>query len=274
MSIMKERLTQMENLNKELLLKLDVKSKMRQIQNLAGNNLIENEKYLFKVQHGIIFAVQSDNGTEFLNGSFQSLLKSRGVRHITVNVGDHNRQGLIERFNRTLEGIIALYQESRKSNRYVNVLEDIVFNYNHTYHRGVDDVPEARYRENPSIGSMKVKAIKHSIKVRDRVRILKEKQTFRKGYESKYSNSIYTVVSGNGYSYSIADDEGEILQKTYKYYELQRIESAETFATESKEREHVLTNKQRRNKRELEELSRIREPANKKRKVFEGTYFL
>ena len=102
----------------------------------------------------------------------------------------------------------------------------------------------------------------------------KEKQTFRKGYEPKYSSAIYTVVSGNGYSYSIADDEGEILQKTYKNYELLRINPAETFATESIEREPVLTNKQRRNKRELEELSRIREPENKKRKVSEGTYFL
>jgi transposase InsO family protein len=89
-------------------------------------------KLVLDVQKPIL--IQSDNGTEFLNHSFQSLLKSRGVRHITVHVGDHNRQGLIERFNRTLESIIALYQESRKSNRYVNVLEDIVFNYNHTYH--------------------------------------------------------------------------------------------------------------------------------------------
>jgi transposase InsO family protein len=40
--------------------------------------------------------VQSDNGTEFLNNSFQSLLKENKVRQITVNVGDHNRQSLIE----------------------------------------------------------------------------------------------------------------------------------------------------------------------------------
>jgi hypothetical protein len=91
--------------------------------------------------------------------SFQNLLQAKGVLHITVNVGDHNRQSLIERFNRTLESMIVFYQESRKSNRYINVLEDIVFNYNHTYHRGVDDVPESRYRENPSSGSIKVKAI-------------------------------------------------------------------------------------------------------------------
>jgi hypothetical protein len=71
-----------------------------------------------------------------------------------------------------------------------------------------------KYLKNPSSGSMKVKAIKHSINVGDHVRILKEKQTFQKGYEPKYSSAIYTVVSGNGYSYSIADDEGEIIQKT------------------------------------------------------------
>lgn len=78
--------------------------------------------------------IQSDNRTEFLNNNFQRLLKENKVRHITVNVYDHNRQGLIERFNRTLEGIISKYQESRKRNRYIDVLEDIVYNYNHTHH--------------------------------------------------------------------------------------------------------------------------------------------
>ena len=230
-------------------------------------------KLILDVQKPIL--IQSDNGTEFLNHSFQNLLQAKGVRHITVNVGDHNRQGLIERFNRTLEGIIAFYQESRKSNRYIDVLEDIVFNYNHTYHRGVNDIPESRYQKNPSSGSMKVKAIKHSIKVGDHVRILKEKQTFRKGYESKYSNSIYTVVSGNGYSYSISDEEGEILQKNYKYYELQRITYSETFVNEPRQREPTITNKEIRNKREIDDLlEHTVEPLRKKRKTFTGTYFL
>jgi transposase InsO family protein len=71
-------------------------------------------KLILDVQMPIL--IQSDNGTEFLNHSFQNLLQAKGVRHITVNVGDHNRQGLIERFN-----IIKHYQEPRKSNRYVNV---------------------------------------------------------------------------------------------------------------------------------------------------------
>ncbi|KAJ8326283.1 hypothetical protein O5D80_005045 [Batrachochytrium dendrobatidis] len=35
-----------------------------------------------------------------------------------------------------------------------------------------------------------------------------------------------------------------------------------------------MSNRERRNKRELEELERIPEPKNKRRKIFQGTYFL
>jgi transposase InsO family protein len=135
--------------------------------------------------------IQSDNGTEFLNNNFQRLL-TKDVRHITVNVGDHNRQVLIERFNRTLEPMFAFYQESRKTNRYVDLLEDIVHNYNHTYHGGIGDTPESRYQKNPSSGSTKVKTIDYSIRVGCRVRILIKKQAFHKKYEPTYSKNVYT----------------------------------------------------------------------------------
>lgn len=229
-------------------------------------------KLILDVQKPIL--IQSDNGTEFLNRKFQSLLSKHKVRHITVSVGDHNRQGLIERFNRTLENMIALYQESRKTNRYIDVLEDIVFNYNHTYHRSLNDIPESRYQKKPSSGLIRVRTTKHSIRVGDRVRVLKSRQTFSKGYEPKYSNSVYTVVSGNGYSFSISDDNGNVHRKSYKYYELKRVGATETFLIEPRHREPTMTNKERRNKRELEELGRVQGPANKKRKTFGGTYFL
>ncbi|OAJ42502.1 hypothetical protein BDEG_25954 [Batrachochytrium dendrobatidis JEL423] len=200
---------------------------------------------------------------KILNGAFQRLLTSKGVRHITVEVGDHKRQGIIERFNRTLENIIALYQEARRTNTYIDVLEDIVYNYNHTYHRGINGIPQQLYLGNPSTGTMNVKIKKNAISVGDKVRLLKTRQAFRRGYEPKYSHSIYKVISGNGYSYFIADDDGNILPKAYKYYELQRIESTQKFHTKSRQREPRMTNMERRNKRELEELGRIRGPAHK-----------
>ena len=43
-----------------------------------------------------------------LNKSFQGLLKSANVRHITVDVGNHRRQGVVERFNKTIENLITV----------------------------------------------------------------------------------------------------------------------------------------------------------------------
>jgi len=47
--------------------------------------------------------IQSDNGTEFISKEFQHVLERHNVRHVTVIAGDHNRQSIVERFNRTLE---------------------------------------------------------------------------------------------------------------------------------------------------------------------------
>jgi hypothetical protein len=89
------------------------------------------------------------------------------------------------------------------------------------------------------------------------VRILIEKGTFAEGYEPMYSKLIYTIVNGNGYSYSLVDNNGQELKKTWKYYQLKKIEVSDTFTNEQVVRERPMSNRERRNKRELEELERI-----------------
>jgi len=87
-------------------------------------------------------------------------------------------------------------------------LENIVYNYNHTHHSVINDTPEARYQKNPSTGTIKTKGINNTIKIGNKVRILREKDTFAKGYDPRYSKSIYNVVDGNGYSYSLVNNSG------------------------------------------------------------------
>ena len=119
--------------------------------------------------------IQSDNGTEFLNNKFQELLKQNNIQHSTAQVGDHNKQGIVERFNKTIQSIITKYQETRKTNRYLDVLGDIVFNYNNTFHTTIKDTPERRFVENSSKGFFKTTIQECNLKIGDRVRILKEK---------------------------------------------------------------------------------------------------
>ncbi|EGF77939.1 hypothetical protein BATDEDRAFT_27062 [Batrachochytrium dendrobatidis JAM81] len=82
-------------------------------------------------------------------------------------------------------------------------------------------------------------------------------------FSSKGINKKQNEITKQKYVDALKDDDGNILPKAYKYYELQRIESTQRFHTESRQREPRMTNKERRNKRELEELGRIRGPAHK-----------
>lgn len=173
--------------------------------------------------------IQSDNGTEFLNSSFQSLLKQYKIQHTTVQVADHNRQGVVERFNRTIETIISKYQHSRNTNRFVDVLQDIVYNYNHTYHSTNQSSPEEKYHSNPSNGNFKDYFPVINLKVGDKVRILKDRKQFDKGYETKYSKTVYEIIERHGFTFSIKELNRPSLNQKYKYYQLLKIETVESF---------------------------------------------
>jgi hypothetical protein len=169
-------------------------------------------------------------------------------------VGDKKRQGIVERFNRTIALMISRYQESRNTNRYIDVLEDIVYNYNHTINRAINDTPENRFVTNPSSGTFKVYTPGDILRIGDRVRILNNKAAFRKGYEPTFSKKIYQIYKGDGYSFSLRDEFGALLHRMYKVYELQKVTAMEKYHHQNPVRETPLTQQQRRNKRELEDL--------------------
>ena len=220
--------------------------------------------------------IQSDNGTEFISKEFQHVLDKHDVRHVTVIAGDHNRQSIVERFNRTLESMIARYQNSRNTNKYIDVLEDIVHNYNHTFHQSIQDIPERKFLMNPNSGVVLTNHFKfpNDIQVGDYVRILKEKKQFQKGYADNFSRQIYHVIQGNGYTFSLQDENGHGLNRKYKYYELSKVTNVEKYLNRQADREKPLTNQQKRNRREIEELlEHTVEPLQKKRKIISRNLF-
>jgi transposase InsO family protein len=213
--------------------------------------------------------IQSDNGTEFLNQSFRALLKANNIQHTTVQVGDHNRQGIVERFNRTIERIISKYQETRNTNGYINILHDIVWNYNNTYHSSIKDTPDNKYNKNSDKGTFKDVFNIINLKIGDKVRLLKDRTIFQKDIEHKYSKTIYQIVNGNGYTFSVKHSNGTINPKKYKFYQLQKIVEVENFSILPKliTRAKPATLGEKRNQRELEELNRIAKPLNKRRRI-------
>ena len=50
--------------------------------------------------------------------------------------------GIVDRFVRTLRGMINKYMAMHNTTKYINVIDDLVENYNASYHSGIKMIPD------------------------------------------------------------------------------------------------------------------------------------
>jgi len=65
----------------------------------------------------------------------------------------------------------------------------------------------------------------------------------------------------------LKNKDNDILKRTYKYYELIKVEQVQLHSIRDLVREKPPTLKQKRNQKEIDELNRIRAPFQKKRRI-------
>ena len=86
-----------------------------------------------------------DKGSEF-KGSVKKLLDDRGAKiHLNDpdSIHSHNTVGMIERFNRTMLNKIRRYMTQNDTVTYVDAIDDMVNNYNHTVHSSIFKTPHS-----------------------------------------------------------------------------------------------------------------------------------
>jgi hypothetical protein len=161
-----------------------------------------------------------DNGSEFTSNKFIRLMKDNNVKINYVNINDHNRLGVVDRFIQTLRNKLNKYMSAYDTTKYINKLNDIIDNYNNSFNSGIKSIPNK-----PDIEGIKkvftekyIKALDNENKfnIGDKVRHILNKQIFEKGSQKpKWSKTIYNIIGKNVHSYLLSN------QKEYKYYELQ-----------------------------------------------------
>ena len=126
-----------------------------------------------------------DKGSGFYNSSVKSWIKDNNIEMYSIH--NQGKSVATERFIRTLKTKIYKYMTSVSKNVYIDKLDDIVNEYNNTYHITTKMKP-VDVKDNTYIDSVELHSSKDpKFKVGDHVRTSKYKNIFAKGYTSNWS---------------------------------------------------------------------------------------
>ena len=141
------------------------------------------------------------------------------------SANNEGKSVVAERFIRTLKSKIYKYMTSISKNVYIDKLDDIVDEYNNTYHTTIKMKP-IDVKDNTYINTDKETNDKDpKFKVGDRVRISKYKNIFAKGYTPNWSEEVFVIKKVKNtvpWTYVINDLKGEEIMGTFYEKELQK----------------------------------------------------
>ena len=135
-----------------------------------------------------------------------------------------------ERFIRTLKTKIYKYMTSVSKNMYINKLDDIMGEYNNTYHRSIKMEP-IDVKDNTYLDSKKeVNNKDPKFKAGDHVRISKYKNISAKGYTPNWSEETFVISKIKNtvpWAYVINDLNGEEITGALNEKELRNTNQKE-----------------------------------------------
>lgn len=175
-------------------------------------------EFLKKMEkQSVINSITCDEGTEFNNSDFIDFCKENGITLYFVK-DDSHKLGIINRFHRTLKDKIKQFFLASNSLRWIDAIDDIIYNYNHDINRGIGKAPadvnnfiEASIinekREQTKLLKMKENS-EPVIQLNDFIRLVKKKNAFDDKLAPNYDKEIYQVVKVKNNSFVVIDDKG------------------------------------------------------------------
>lgn len=173
-----------------------------------------------------IHSVSTDEGTEFNNSQFKIFCSEHNISIYFIK-DDSHKLGIINRFHRTLKDKLSAHIIASDSLRWIDVLDKVIYNYNHSINRGIGIEP---FRVNDAIANSiinekkeqteKIKLIKESdeikFKIGEYVRIERKTKQFDDKMLSKYSDNVFeiTAITNNKLQIMAHDESLSIVKKS------------------------------------------------------------
>ena len=132
-----------------------------------------------------------DKGSEFYNAFFKKWLRDNDI--VMYSTHNEGKSVVAERFIRRLKRKIYKYMTSISKNVYIDKLDDIVNEYNNTYHTAIK-IKRTDVKDNTYINtSKKINYKDPKFKVGNRVRISKYKNIFAKAYLPNWYEEVFVI---------------------------------------------------------------------------------
>ena len=200
------------------------------IKNKTAVLTADGLKIIFSKMKFIVQTLIFDEGLEFVNFSVKNLLKERGIH--SYHILSNTKAGAAERVNKTIKQTIWKLFTKNNNSKWVDKIDDIVINYNNTYHSTIKMAPSKVTWENRKLvfkNSYPNKKFTNNCRLKrgDRVRVALKKYLFEKAFTQNWSKEIFTIIrvfKKFGVSwYRIRDDNGIIYSKQKYFYELNQV---------------------------------------------------
>ena len=224
---------------------IPLKDKSGKSTTTAFKNLLETSK---RKPHKI----WSDRGKEFYNTTFLHYLKEQNIQIYSTN--SDLKAVFVERFNRTLLDLIKEPMYIEGKGNWLNHLDAALDKYNNRVHGTTKMTPfEMSFKTairatataiattaSPNlIPNNKLRAASHTtspkFQVGDFVRVPDKRNIYSKGYTTNWNRELFKIHSinkTNPVTYTLNDENGDIIQG--KYYEQELLRSIFDFDSNNK----------------------------------------
>lgn len=177
--------------------------------------------------------LQTDQGKEFYNAVFSKLMHNYGIKHYSTF--SNKKAAIAERVIRTLKNKLFVEFGIRGNHKWFDIIEDVVWQYNHSKHRTIGMAPADVTSETQLIYPRNVPGCsdtKARFKEGDVVRISKYKGVFEKGYLHNWSTELFVVNAVQKTrppTYLLVDQFGENISGCFYEQELQKTNHPDIF---------------------------------------------
>ena len=187
---------------------------------------------IFKKMDQFPINLVTDGGLEFFNSNVQDVFQNYGINHYRTPTSTKWKASVVERAIRTIKSRLEKYFEFSKIRKWINVIGQVIENINKTPHSAHGLPPQDVNDENRKYVYKKLYRYKKisfvcRLKIGDRVRKLREKTIFEKGYKSNWTDEIYTISDARQSNqvcwYKLKTLTGERIPGIWYYYQLNLV---------------------------------------------------